>query len=583
MRYYWLGSLLALLTGACSTASPEQVQENTPVRIRWASDPVTLDPFASPNQNASDATSLLHLSLLQVDYQTTSYAPALAERLPTVQLVGDSLTRLDYHLRPLATWDDGHPVLATDVDFTLKLMQCPGLPNEVARTQFSFIRQLLIDPANPRHFTLVCRGQAQELINTSGDFPILPEAALDARHTLRALPLATLQAWPADRAPGAAVAGLVARYKQANVARYPGHLPGCGPYQLAEWEHNRHLLFRRKAHWWADSLRSAPFVLQARSPLLDFVIMPDDGAAVLALRRRELDVFPHMPARSFQRLQASEEARQELAFYTEPSYDLVTVGFNTRRAALGNKLTRQALGRLFDPAGLLAATQLGQGSLTVGLVPPASPYYDDSLAVLVYSPARAATLLGRAGWQQRPGGNWYHPAAAQPLALTLRYRSDESAFATIGLQFQAAAAKLGIPVRILPLEASALVGALQAGDFDLYIRTVKGNPFGFNFAPLLHTQAIGTGNLTGFGRPDTDRLLEALAVEGNLPRKRQLLHRFQVLLREEMPLVPLFFLANRLAASQQLGRVVTSGLKPGYAAGALCWVRADSVASVTRL
>jgi ABC-type transport system substrate-binding protein len=579
MRYYWLGSLLASLTGACSTASPERVQETAPIHIRWSYDPVTLDPLTVPNQNSSDAAFLLHMNLLQVDYQANAYAPALAERLPGVQLIGDSIMRLDYHLRPAATWDDGRPVLATDVDFTLKLMQCPGLPYEVARTQFSFIKQLLPDPTNPRHFTLVCRGQAQELINTSGDFPILPEEALDAQHTLRALPLAMLQSWPASQAPHASVVALAGRYQQANIARYPSHLPGCGPYRLAGWEHNRHLLFQRKAHWWADGLHPAPFVLQARAQLLDYIIVPDDAAAALALRRQELDVFPHMPANLFQRLQTSAAAHQELAFYTHPSYDLVSVGFNTRRALLNNKLTRQALGRLFDAAGLLTATQLGQGRLTVGLVPPDSPFYNDSLPVLAYAPERAIALLRQAGWQRQPNGGWYNSSIAQPLALTLRYRSDESTFATIALQFQAASAKLGIPVKILPLEASSLNTALRAGDFDVYIRTIKGNPFGFNFAPLLHTANIGTGNLTGFGRPDTDHLLEAISVEGNVLRKRQLLRRFQVLMRDEMPFVSLFYLANHLAASRQLRPVVTSGLKPGYAAGSLSW--ADSSATAT--
>ena len=571
MNYYWLGSLLALLTSACSTRNVERAQETTPIHIRWSQDPGALDPLSLVNQSASDAVSLLHLGLLQIDYQANAYAPALAEHLPGVQLLGDSLMRLDYHLRPAATWDDGRPVLATDVAFTLKLMQCPGVPNEVARTQFGFIRQLLPDPTNPRHFTLVCRGQAQELINASGDFPILPEDALDAQHTLRTLPLATLQDWPTGQAPHPAVTALVSRYRQASIARYPSHLPGCGPYRLAEWEHNRHLLFQRKAHWWADDLRPAPFALQARAKLLDYDIVPDDAAAVLALRRRELDVFPRMPASLFKRLQTSAAARQELTFYTNPSYDLITVGFNTRRAQLHNKLTRQALGRLFDAAGLLTATQLGQGSLTVGLVPPDSQFYNDSLPVLAYAPAQAINLLRRAGWQKQPDGSWHNATTTQPLALTLRYRSDESAFATIALQFQAAAAKLGIPVKMLPLEASSLTPALKAGDFDVYIRTIKGNPFGFNFAPLLHTATIGSGNLTGFGRPDTDRLLQAISVEGNLPRKRRLLYHFQALIRDEMPLVPLFYLANHLAASQQLRPVVTSGLKPGYAAGSLSW------------
>jgi len=578
MRYYWLVSFFTLLTSACSTASPEQAQVDAPIHIRWARDPVSLDPLALPNPSAIDAVSLLHLSLLPIDYQTDRYSACLAERLPEVRLVGDSITHIEYRLRPAAKWDNGQPVLATDVDFTLKLMQCPGLPNEMARAQFGFIRQVLLDPTDPRHFTLVCRGQAVEMINTSGDFPILSESALDTQRTLRALPLAFLQDWPAGKAPLPPVAALVHRYQSANIARTPGKLPGCGPYRLVEWEHNRHMLFSRKAAWWADSLRAAPFVLQAKPRYLDYLVVPDDAAAMLALRRHELDVFPNVPARVFQQLQASADARRELAFYTEPSYDVVVVGFNTARATLRNKLTRQALSRLLDPAGLLSATQLGQGSLTVGLLPPTSPFYNDSLAALTYAPAEAQALLGRAGWQRQPDGSWHQPGSPEPLALALRYRADESTFATIALQFRAAAAKLGIAVTLLPTEAGTLSMALKAGDFDVCVRTLKGSPFGLNFSIFFHSKAIGTSNFTRFGQPAADRLLEAVEVEGHDPRKRRLLCSFQALVRDEMPLVPLFFLTNRLATTKQLRHVITSGLKPGYAAQALTWARADSLA-----
>ncbi|MEJ7662552.1 MAG: hypothetical protein WKG07_24785 [Hymenobacter sp.] len=170
-----------LVVGACQTDASVPAPEA--IRIRWARDPESLDPLTQPNQNAVDATNLLHLGLLQVDYQTNENAPALAQRLPDVRTLGDSLTQLDYHLRPAAAWDDGRPVLATDLAFTLKLMHCPGLPNESARGQFDFIRQLHVDPADPRHFTLMCRGQAADYQTSSGDFPILPEEISWTRRT----------------------------------------------------------------------------------------------------------------------------------------------------------------------------------------------------------------------------------------------------------------------------------------------------------------------------------------------------------------------------------------------------------------
>jgi ABC-type transport system substrate-binding protein len=141
----------------------------------------------------------------------------------------------------------------------------------------------------------------------------------------------------------------------------------------------------------------------------------------------------------------------------------------------------------------------------------------------------------------------------------------------VGLQLRAAAAQLGIAITLLPSENSVVSSCLESGDFDLYVRLVKGSPFGVNFAPILHTEAIGTGNFPRFGRADTDQLLTAISTEGNLNRKQRLLRRFQVMMRDEMPMLPLFFLSYRLVASRRLQHVVASGIKPGYAAMALSW------------
>jgi len=481
-----------------------------------------------------------------------------------VQLLGDSLTQLDYHLRAAATWDDGRPVLATDVDFTLKLLNCPGLPNEGVRSQFSFIQQLQLDPTDPRHFKLMCRGQAPEYPWVSGDFPILSEASLDSTHSLRQFSLASLQR-AAQTTP--ALLALAKHYQALSQGYYPNRLPGCGPYRLADWQPNHSLTFERKATWWADQLRPAPLVLQAHPKIIKYIILPDDGAAVLALRRHELDVYPSMQARDFQRLKASPLAQRELAFYSSPSYDLLYAGFNTQCPALRDKLTRQALGCLFDPAGLLAGTQLGQGQRTVGLLPPSSPFYNDSLPLPTYAPAQAVQLLRQAGWQFVAGG--WRRSPAQRLALSVRYRTNEETFETVALQFRAAAAKLGIPVELRPTEATTLNHTLHAGDFDVFVRILKGSPLGFNFEPVLHSRAVQEGNFGGFSSPTTDHLLEAIVTASTAARKRQLLRKFQVQLREESPLLPLFFMPYRLAADRHLSHLLPSGLKPGYSAAAI--------------
>lgn len=567
MKYLWFGNcLLALALSACTT--PTTKQNGNPIRIRWMRDPETLDPLAQPNQYATEGINLLHMSLLQLDLQAQRYAPALAESLPTVRPLNDSLTQLDYRLRPAATWDNGRPVLATDVAFTLKLMNCPGLPHESTRLQFSFIRQILLDSADPRHFRLICQGQATENILESGDFPVLSEAALDSAHSLRQFSLAELVN---NRLPAKtpALVALAKQYQAASLGQRSEYMPGCGPYQFANWQFNQSLTFKRKKKWWADKLRPAPLVLQAHPQALEFVILPEDAAAMLALQRHELDIYPQVSARDFRRLQASAGAQRDLTFYSGASYDVVYAAFNTQRPMLRDKYTRQALSCLFDPAGLLAGTQLGQGSRTVGLLPPSSPYYNDSLALPTYAPAKARGLLRKAGWQLTDGG-WQRPPA-QRLALALRYRANDITFETTALQFRAAAAQLGIPVELQPTEGTSFTGALRDGNFDMYVRTLKGNPFTFNFAPVLHSQAIGEGNFMGFKSTAIDRVLENI-ITASPTRKRYLLRRFQALLQDEAPLAPLFFSSYRLAASNHLSHLIPSGIKPGYAATAIIWV-----------
>ena len=564
--------IIALLWAAiiiCLAGCKNKERRVEAVRIRWSHDPETLDPMHTPNQAGFDAINLLCLSLLQTDASTHKYAPALAETLPVVRLVGDSLMRLDYHIRAAATWDDGRPVQARDVEFSLKLMFCPGLPNESIRNQYRFVQAVLTDPKSPQHFTMVCQGQSPEYAHASGDFFVQSEAALDPQGTLRRYSLAELQRRPNTAPADSGLQAVARRYLAAGTAALAAW-PGCGPYRLTQWKKDRYLRFQRKPNWWADQLQPVPFVLQAKPKQLDFVIIPDAATATLALRGGELDVYPLMPAREFNRLRHSTAAQAGLRFYTALSHNVVTAGFNTRRPILADALTRQALSRCFDATALLRATQLGDGQRTVGIISPSNRInYNDSLALIPFDLNGAASLLRQAGWRRTtgPAGGWYRPgprATRQNLQLRVRYRANEDIFATVALQFRAAATELGVPVVLLPTESGAFSQALQEGDFDVYVRILMGNPFVFNFTPILHTLGVGAGNSTGFSSSRADRLIEAIAAANGPARRAQLLHRFQALMQQEAPLVPLFFVSTRVAAGRGLTGLHVNSLKPGY-------------------
>ena len=486
-----------------------------------------------------DASNLLHLSLLQANSQPLALVPALAAQMPIVGRRGDSLTTFRYTIRPAATWDDGRPVLAADVACTLKLMSCPGIPNETARNNYQRIRQIEADPDNPRQFTLVCQGEEQGLLLTSGDFFVLPEAALDPQHLLRHYSLPALQRWPATQAPDSALRVVASQYLAADLANHPENAPGCGPYRLARWEKDRYLSFRRKAGWWGHAVAGLPLALHARAAQLDYLVIPNVSAAALALRRGDLDVFPQIPAADFKRFSSSPSG--EVRLYQSDSYDIALAGFNTRRPALADALTRLALSRLFDSAGLLRGTQVGGGHRTASLIPP----------------------FDRAGWR-RAG-----PRGEARLQLAVCYRADNELFTTVALQFRAAAIGLGIVVDLRPTESARFGQTLAAGDFDIFLRTLHGNPFAPNLAPLLHSGSSTETNATRFSNPACDRLLDAIATTRDPHRRRRQLRQLQALLQEQAPLAPLFFLPNRVAARRDCQGLHVSSLKPGFLAATI--------------
>lgn len=473
---------------------------------------------------------------------------------------------LSYQLRLEAKWDNGSPVLARDVAFTLKVMNCPGLPIELDQAQFGFIRDIRLDAQDPRRFTLVCAGRSPDHVQQSGDFSILPEYILDPQGQLRPLTVAAVR--QAGTAAGV-VADFARRYRSLDLSRHPERLPGCGAYVVSSWQPGRYLTLQRKSAWWADRLPAPPPQLQAVPRRITYHVIPDAATATLALRRGEIDLYSMMPAGEFARLQQSAADRARLRFYTTPSYEFLTSTFNVRQPALRDRRTRQALSYLFDVHGLVKAVEKGNAYPTASLISPAiKPYYNDSLPLPTYNQAQAVQLLQQAGWQrQSPDGHWVQlngQAAPLRLQLSISYRAGEPAFETVALQFRSAAAAVGIPVELRPLEATLLSQQLRAGATDIALRYIAGNPFSYDFTSFLHSEGFGAGNFTGFSTPASDQLIKEIAQADRTEEKARLLRRFQRLLYQERPLLVLYYVQYRTAAARALGTIPVSGLKPGY-------------------
>ena len=210
----------------------------------------------------------------------------------------------------------------------------------------------------------------------------------------------------------------------------------------------------------------------------------------------------------------------------------------------------------------------GFATRTVGPIPPGNDqFYNKELKPYDYNLNQAAALLQAAGWVKNENG-WQKKLNGEvvPLTINLNYKAGNTEFENIALVFQQAAAKLNIPVTVQPLEGKLLTKNLKSHNFELFIRSLSGNPFVYNFKPILHSESAAEGgmNYTGFGTPESDKLLDQINVTQDLPAKARLLKRLQQILHEQSNLIFLYFSTDRLAINKRFTNLKVSGIKPGY-------------------
>jgi len=561
--YLWSLGLLFFLLAACSTTP----SSDKTVKIRLAQDPESLHPLSYGNAYALQILNLLYQSLLTVDIADQSIKPLLSQDLPSV-VINDSLSSFTFRLRPEARWENGTPITAHDVAFSLKLLQGPFLENERWRAQFDFIEDIIYSPDSLQQFTLVCRGYTPEMRLMAGDFFILPSYHFDPEGLIKDIPYQIVRSKYDSVEQLPHFKSLAEKINSAFFARDTAGVKGSGPYKLTSWRNGQHVMLEQKPNWWGSRVSPQPHVLKVNPEGILYQIIPDNAAAVLALKAQQVDLMDDIPLVSFLEMQKQDDLQEKFNFFSPTTYDLVYLGMNGASPLFQDKQTRQAISHLCNIPQMIQTLQGGYATPTAGVIhPKEKAFYHPTLLPVAYDTVKARQLLQKAGWKKSEEG-WSRSLNGERirLELSLLYRAGNSDFENMALLFQQNARQLGIPVQIQALESGQINERLKNQQFNLFIRTLSGNPFSYNFVPLWHRAYAGKSgnNVTSFGTPETDALLENIAKEENLNTKYSMLQELQVKMQEEGNLVFLYFLHNKLAISKRIASPVVSSLKPGY-------------------
>ncbi len=552
--------LLVLFIACKQKMEPTQASH---VHIRSIKDVETLNPVVASGKEASSIISLIYQPLLSIDLGSNEIKPILANQLPEV-IIEDSVSHFHYTLRPEATWPDGSPITAYDVFFTLKVANAPHIQNERRKMALSFIHDVTIDSSSAKKITFHCEGYVDEMDIMTGGFPILPAYVYDPKGVLDAYELQELKNRGASADP--VLRDFAAHFNSLAGSRAPEAYIGSGGYAIAEWVTDQRIALKRKPEWWAKDL--GLLSITANPNTITFQIIPDNAAAVLSLRNKQLDVMLDIPEHEFRKLNQDSLFIEDYALFSPATYTVNYFGVNARLPKFKGKKTRKALAHLVDWENIQLAIGQNTSSRAVGFISPQDKQnYNSNIKPYAYDPDLAKTLLIEDGWRLEKD-RWYKTidGKKEQLAFSIQYRAGNFNYENIALIFKQSARNIGIEVMLRPVESGILSHNLRNHNFDLFIRALVGNPFSFNFMPILHTTSarINGMNYTAFGSLESDRIIEGIINSSDKQQQSVLIKDLQEILSDEANMLFLYFNEQKMAVHRRFDNLKISGLYPHF-------------------
>jgi peptide/nickel transport system substrate-binding protein len=500
-----LALVAALLILVPAPVAPDRYTEAV------AGEPPLLNPILAPYSLAGqDVLPLVFSSLTRTD-AAGNVELDLAERLD----VEDAGRVYRVQLREGLQWDDGQPLTADDVAFTIKLVQSPE--HQGSQELAELWRGIELEVVDPRtvRFTLP---------TPLASFPEHLTLGLLPAHVLDAVTAETLPLHPFNRQP-----------------------IGSGPYRVATFEPERLVLVRNPRY------HGDPPTLGQ----LEMRVYPERQAAIQALQAGEVDGLAGLRPDEARTVAGSPS--QVVYAFPERSKTAAVI-FNVEHHILKEQTIRRALAHALDREALIRDALSGQGEPAVGPIPIQSWAFSRVATTAEYDPAQAAQLLAEAGWQ--PGPDGIRQRDGQPLTITLLTADTvERQNVARALAAQAQAIGVRLVVSAVPADElvddylgqrrfeAALVGQWSMGsDPDLY--------------PQWHSSQIAPAgnNFAGFNDADVDKWLEVGRQESDRDVRRNAYLHFQSRWAEAQPGLVLYHPVFTFAAARDVWGVAADPL-----------------------
>lgn len=521
------GALLASMTacGSGNSGSPENAADTESVGVNGGTGPAEaaegekiinvgvtsslggINPFVIDQTEINKyATDLMFLPLVELD-NDSNFQNMLADSITTEDNINFVV-----HIDDAATWSDGEPITAYDLEYTVLRLASPIVNNT---TLMLYAFEGTSDEGFVEEGATSMEGLTvldDKTVQFTAKYPMsLTSFENIYGRYIRTLPKHVIEQFSEEE------------LLTADWFNHPDVI--SGPFFLTDYDPDHYISYEANK----DYFKGAPKIDKLNIKIVD-------GSQVYAgLQSGEIDItqltMTSIPETDYESIEALDNVT---AVYGKP---ITNQSAFIQTANIPDARVRQALVYAIDRQQLVEQLLKGKGEVIDGFVSSASPYYDSSIEPLEYNPEKAKELLDEAGWDG---------------SQTLRFYvwSGDSTFVN-GAQILAAQwAAVGINVKITTMDLANLMTVAGSTDYD--IMAVQ-----YTYAPVdpypdVSWLLSGEGSWTGYTNDEINAALEDIQTTSDVEQLKADYSVVDKKVQEDVPMFSVYVISQMGAVNNRV-------------------------------
>lgn len=558
--------IILMFFGCTSEPTVDYKYNDNTVRVRLGRKPDRINPVLSYSADARAAFDYVFMEMMDFDPVTLEMTPVIVKSKPVVKEITEGEfaggNTFSYEIRKEATWDDGSPITGHDVDFTFKLIFSPI--SSPYRSSFDFVKKVEVDPSNPKKYTVFTDRKNMMAENYIGNIHLMQESHFDPNGAFKNYTVAEFNSPKIkELAKVPALKKFTEAFKSSKYSSEPAGVIGCGPYRFVKWETDQYILLERKKDWWGDKVNSTSALLDAYPDSIMLKIIPDQTAALNALKSGEVDVMHSIDSKDFVDYKANTELSKDYELHNPTTSTIFWIIFNNKLPKLSDAKVRRALAHLMDVDDFLENFYYGFGERINGPILNAAPYHASDLPLIDYNVGKAKALLAESGWTDSDEDGFVDKDGNN-LELDILIPPSKAA-QNIAIVFQNNLKKAGINATVNKKDGREASKMSKTKDYEIYVGASGGDIGLVDLKQHYHTvnDVPGGSNKTGFGNEKTDALIDEIRETIDETKRNQLYKEIQKEIYDWQPAIYLFSPKERLAIHKRF-EAKTSAKRPTY-------------------